>query len=406
LFLIGDEVGVNVIGIGDMSTRLVAIHLSFVTSLALVNAGWASEARITQLVKEAKVLVLPDNIERPVSIDDVLRAQNILSTGSDALAELRMEGRTVIRAGAKSTFSVDEQGRVLNLRQGSLLVSALDKEENTIETPLAQVTVQGATVIVSSAPGEVGFKLLVDEGVAKVKFANGTSRMLKAGEMTLVRSAEARGIKSVPIQPFQLERQIKTSRLIRGFLEPLPSQVKLVAAITAQRYELGQLGQKSGVSLAKAGTGAGGDVEFGGDTGDTGGGGKTGSGGGGGGDGSGGSGIEKFPKFASTPGGNPHWFPPDQFALASVFTVAVSPADHAGPLSSGVSVTTTALTAGGTITATTGIGSTPVSTVVSSTSFTSSMTSPTVSRTVSQITANVSQTRVLQLQQQQFNLFR
>lgn len=169
-----------------------------------------------------------------------LRAPDGLSTGRQSRAELEAPDGTITRLGANTLFAFDELTRTIELTRGSLLFhTPTGKGGGTIKSRSASATVRGTTITVAATP-DGGFKVLVQEGSADVRFASGAAKRLDAGQMIFVLPAGGGAGSPGAVVNFDLAQQVKASRLIHGFARPLPSQAKIDQAIDGQRRAVGQ----------------------------------------------------------------------------------------------------------------------------------------------------------------------
>lgn len=194
---------------------------------------------VTEVINQVDRLAVPSDAVTPAVVQMELRAPDRLRTGRESRAELRAEDGTITRVGANTLFAFDPRGRELRLERGSLLFhSPTGKGGGTIRTPSASATVLGTTLIAATTP-DGGYKLLVLEGRAQVKFASGAALQLAAGQLAFVRpGAGGVGVPG-PVVPFDLARQVRGSKLVQGFSRPLPSLARIDRAIQAQGRAVG-----------------------------------------------------------------------------------------------------------------------------------------------------------------------
>ncbi|MBI5424214.1 MAG: FecR domain-containing protein [Opitutae bacterium] len=194
---------------------------------------------VTEVVNQVDRIAVPTDAVTPAAVQMELRAPDRLRTGRESRAELRAEDGTITRVGANTLFAFDPRGRELRLDRGSLLFhSPTGKGGGTIRTTSASATVLGTTLIAATTP-DGGYKLLVLEGRAEVKFASGNALQLEAGQLTFVRPGAGGVGLPGPVVPFDLARQVKGSKLVQGFSRPLPSQARIDRAIQTQGKAVG-----------------------------------------------------------------------------------------------------------------------------------------------------------------------
>lgn len=195
---------------------------------------------VIEVVNEVERITMPDEATAPAVVSMELKAPDRLRTGRASRAELRAADGTITRVGAGTLFAFDPQGRELRLSRGSLLFhSPSGRGGGTIRTPAASATVLGTTLIAAATP-DGGYKLLVLEGRARVEFPGGPSLAVEAGQMTFVRPAGGGLGGPGPVIPFDLARQVRSSKLVNGFSRPLPSQAKIERAVETQAKAVNQ----------------------------------------------------------------------------------------------------------------------------------------------------------------------
>ena len=196
-------------------------------------------AKITEVVNQVSVLDPHSMKGAPAKASDLFKAPEIMKTGAASRSELVAEDQTITRVGANTLFSFEPQSRVINLKQGSLLFqSPAGKGGGTIKTASATASVLGTTIIVV-ATKDGGFKLIVLEGTAEVRMANGKHKTLHGGQMIYVPpGAHDPGL----VLDFRLTDIVGTSRLVTGFKRPLPSWDKIQKQIVAQEKQIGPSG--------------------------------------------------------------------------------------------------------------------------------------------------------------------
>jgi len=210
-----------------------ALFLSLaVTSLPLLSSRAAidlKQSKFTQVVNDVQVISADQNAT-PAQVDGIFKVPDILRTGPNSRAELTADDQTITRVGANTVFSFDPANRTIDLQKGSVLFhSPKGRGGGTVQTGSATASVLGTTIVVSTTP-DGGFKVLVLEGVAEVKFLNGLSQQLNAGQMTFVLP----GGGTSPVIVFRLDEQTKGSKLVNGFDHALDSMGKINDEIDKQ----------------------------------------------------------------------------------------------------------------------------------------------------------------------------
>jgi uncharacterized protein YoaH (UPF0181 family) len=210
--------------------------LSLFTGLLVLNALQAAvpltEAKFTQVINDVKVVGQATKAVHAARLADAFRTPDLLRTGTDSLAELTANDHTITRVGANTIFSFETKGRSINLQQGSVLFhSPKGKGGGTIRTGGASASVLGTTLIVSTTT-DGGFKAIVLEGKGQVRLPNGDFRVLDAGQMVLVLPGAPR---FGPLLHLNLEKLVKSARLVSGFQSDLPSKERVEEAVERQQ---------------------------------------------------------------------------------------------------------------------------------------------------------------------------
>jgi hypothetical protein len=229
-----------------MRTPLCLLILLGTVSV-LTPASWSApidRAEITETVRDVKVIDRNTRITTPAKVHDELTCPNILRTGNDSRAELVAADKTVTRVGSNTLFSFQPASREINLEKGSLLFNTPSgKGGGTIHSGSASAAVLGTTMIVSATPNG-GFKVLLVEGKGQVTLPNGNKQIIHAGQMSMVLPGQTFG----SIAGFRISEQVSHSQLLRGFKRPIPSSLKIAAAIQRQERDIsdGRLEMRDG----------------------------------------------------------------------------------------------------------------------------------------------------------------
>lgn len=212
-----------------MKKLFTVILLGLFTLPSALLAIDLKQSKFTQVVNDVEV-ISADKSHHQATANDVFKMPDVLRTGPNSRAELVSTDNTITRVGANTVFAYDPASRTLDLQQGSLLFHSLTgKGGGTIHTRSATASVLGTTIIVSATPNG-GFKLLVLEGQAEVRFLNGQHRTLFSGQMIFILP----GGEASPVIVFRLDVQTQGSLLVNGFNTPLPSWSKIQNSITQQ----------------------------------------------------------------------------------------------------------------------------------------------------------------------------
>ena len=177
------------------------------------------QAKFTQVVNDVKVLSAANKSAWRAKLNVLFKMPDVLHTGGASRAELVAPDTTVTRVGANTIFSFDTANRTIDLQQGSLLFhSPHGLGGGTIRTSSVIAAVLGTTLIMSVAP-DGAVKVLDLEGQVEVRLKNGHREILESGQMILVQPDGRRSSTAV----FDLSGEARSSSLVTGFSQPLPS---------------------------------------------------------------------------------------------------------------------------------------------------------------------------------------
>jgi hypothetical protein len=91
-----------------------------------VSADDLKEAKVTQVIQDVRVL--PSNASsRPAAVNEDVRQGTAVQTGAQSRSELTFKDKTITRLGEKSTFSVGESPRSIDIGSGQFLLYAPKK---------------------------------------------------------------------------------------------------------------------------------------------------------------------------------------------------------------------------------------------------------------------------------------
>ncbi len=205
----------------------------YLVSFLVVSASHAADlkqSKFTQVVNEVRVISAVDNQEKPAVVNAVFNMPDLVRTGDASRAELVAADDTITRVGANTVFSFDPANRTIDLQQGSLLFhSPKGKGGGTIHTGSATASVLGTTIIVTTTRNG-GFKVIDLEGHVLIKFLNGLEQHLAPGQMTFV----LHDGHPAPVINIRLDALTKSSLLVQGFDQPLPSWPLILEQIAEQ----------------------------------------------------------------------------------------------------------------------------------------------------------------------------
>lgn len=202
-------------------------------------AGTAVGARGTALEEavfselDGKVWVVEQNRElRPAALKSRVGGRSSVKTGDRSRAEMEFADRSLVRLGSNAVFAFRPGTREMRLDEGAMLLHVPKGlgGTTTIRTASATAAITGTTVIVS-ATRDGGFRMVVLEGVAEVRYHDGQRVRCRSGDMSLWQKGEP-----MPQAPTKvhLEGLVKSSRLMMGFRRPLVSLPRVQDAIRLQ----------------------------------------------------------------------------------------------------------------------------------------------------------------------------
>ena len=190
------------------------------------------EARVTQIIRDVKILSFKSPA-RPAVVNDQVRENTALRTGTESRSELTFEDLTITRLGSNTIFSFNKAGRSGTLGSGAVLLH-VPKESGGGEFKTAGVTVgiTGTTVILESTR-EGRNKLTVLEGSALLTLVKHPEQSAEArgGQMLDVAAGAAKIPAPVDVD---LAEIMKKNPLIKDF-PPLPSRDLMLAVVRDQQ---------------------------------------------------------------------------------------------------------------------------------------------------------------------------
>lgn len=194
---------------------------------AAAMAASSKEARVTQIIREVKLLPA-DAAAREAALNDKVSDETGVRTGGDSRSELTFPDLTITRLGANTIFSFSKSGRTANVDTGSILLRVpKDSGGGSIRSTAVTVAITGTTVIFEGSRNGRS-KLITLEGSARVSLKKkpSESRKVLAGQMLDVPA----GATTLPMPVnIDLNELMRTHPLITDF-KPLPSQPLIVAA--------------------------------------------------------------------------------------------------------------------------------------------------------------------------------
>src|SRR2546423_4668961 len=200
-----------------MSLRVGGICLLGAVLAAIVNTNAAElkEARVTQIVRDVKLL--PNAAPaRPALVNDQVHDGTAVRTGIESRSELIFTDATLARLGANTIFSFTEGTRNLELTDGAMLLRVPKNAGGAkINTAAVTAAITGTTVMLEFHKNSY-VKFIVLEGTGRIFLPShvGESVLIHAGQM-LIAKPDAKNL-SNPVD-VDIRTIRKTSRLIKGF---------------------------------------------------------------------------------------------------------------------------------------------------------------------------------------------
>jgi len=195
--------------------------LASVTVVATTpNAEQLKEARVTQLIKDVKLLS-GEAAARQAMLNDAVRSGTAVRTGVESRTELTFTDQTLARLGANTIFTFNEGTRSLNLEDGAILLRVPKGAGGArIRTAAVTAAITGTTVLMEHHKGGQT-KFIVLEGTARLSLTGnpGVSKEVEAGEMMTVGPGDTTLSEPVAVD---LARLMESSLLI-NFFPPLQS---------------------------------------------------------------------------------------------------------------------------------------------------------------------------------------
>src|SRR6184192_1063658 len=231
--------------------RNFAVLGVIIASAVNVAAAQLKEARVTQVVKDVKLLST-GAAERPAAVRDEVQDGTAVRTGGDSRSELKFTDQTLARLGANTIFSFSEGTRDLNLQDGAMLLRVPKGAGGArISSSAVTAAITGTTVMLETHPltkknKNAFYKFIVLEGTARLFLPGhlGESALVKAGQMIIM----PLGAKKIPeAADVDIHTIMQSSLLIAGF-GPLGSE-QLIALEQTRQSEQKTSGQLSETNL-------------------------------------------------------------------------------------------------------------------------------------------------------------
>ncbi|MEO6969388.1 MAG: hypothetical protein ABI217_00650, partial [Chthoniobacterales bacterium] len=107
--------------LGDFRRRQFVVVLLLLLPFAQLHATQLKEARVSQVIKDVKLLPA-QAAPKPAAVRDEVREDTAVRTGVESRAELTFTDQTLARLGANTIFSFKEGTRNLELGGGAMLL--------------------------------------------------------------------------------------------------------------------------------------------------------------------------------------------------------------------------------------------------------------------------------------------
>lgn len=233
-----------------MKTLFTLITLSLPLSAATLRS-----ANVTLALKDVQVYNGSQS-GHPASSGEKISFPSSVQTGAKSRAELTFNDKTITRLGQNSVFSFREEGRNVELKQGSVLLQVPKNVGGaTIRAATVTCAISGTTVMFEYSPNG-WIKLITLEGTQKLTI-NGTkeTKNLPAGKMIIMHP----NAKVIP-EPIDIDvaKLVATSPLAgKGVFAPLPPDaMNLINGTIANQKIAKQKGYLKPTNFIVAGSGS------------------------------------------------------------------------------------------------------------------------------------------------------
>lgn len=213
-----------------------------------VFAGPLQQAQVHRIVNDVRIVQPQAGTARPAQLQDVIKDDLAVRTGTQSRAELLFQDNTLTRLGADSLFSFKTGTREMSLDRGTMLLQVPKGLGGAkIRTAAVTAAITGTTIMIEYVPGS-HVKVLVLEGSLRLSLNKrlGESVILNPGRMIILSEKETRMPKPVSVD---LAKVVKTSALVdpeqfRGksktAVDPLPSMSLIEKEMATQALEKGK----------------------------------------------------------------------------------------------------------------------------------------------------------------------
>lgn len=226
-----------------MSSRILSVTLRVVALVSLflcvvlVSAARAvtphESTRVARVIKDVQILTSGVATMRASSNAELGEGTSI-RTGVNSRVELALADGTLLRLGAKTTFTAPSATQLPALNDGAVLFAETNGNGAKIKTGGITAVLRGTTGIIDRL-GNKYVKLLVLSGTARVYLNKiGESVLVEPGQM-LITKPDAQTLPE-PVN-FDIEQLYKTSVLTSSDFTPLPSAQAIAREITRQKSD-------------------------------------------------------------------------------------------------------------------------------------------------------------------------
>jgi hypothetical protein len=203
-----------------ISRRVFAFFGVASVCLSLASAAQPEQARVTQAVRDVRVLPR-QGMARPANLNDSVTDGSAVHTGAASRVELTFANFTITRVGANSVFTFDRAGRNVDVERGAILLR-VPKASGIARIRSSALTVRttGTTLMFEFRPRDYA-KLIILEGSSQAWLSERPANKIRVhgGQMLFVKSDATRLAEPVDID---LDRLLRTAVLITEF-PPLSS---------------------------------------------------------------------------------------------------------------------------------------------------------------------------------------
>jgi hypothetical protein len=214
------------------SSAIVFACAAAVSVASLLFAAAAREARVTEVIRDVRLLV-PRSGVRPAVVNENVHEGTAVRTGGDSRAELTFPDRTLARLGENTVFSFGAGVRTYNLGSGAILMSAPPSAGTIrIASPVATAAVSGFTVMFEEhRNGWSKFIVVHGKGSVSLKGVRTGPCRLHTGQMIawLPHPAVCPEVLNIDLS------RVLQGNLIKGFKNRLPELDLILADIENQR---------------------------------------------------------------------------------------------------------------------------------------------------------------------------